>query len=239
MSDGKPLTEQVVVVTGASQGIGLAIAEELARLGSRVVLLARRPAVLEKAAARVGALGREALAQVCDVQKAEEVRRVFAEIRRRFSRVDVLVNNAGVGVFGPVHEISEADWDTVFNTNLRGVFYCAKAVIPQMIRQRRGHIINIASLSGKYAFAGGSVYCASKFGLLGLTYAMAEDLRGYGIRVSAICPGTVQTEFSPHSGKDAGKMLQPTDVARVVGFLVQQAEQSFVSEVLLRPTHKP
>ncbi|MFQ5816451.1 MAG: SDR family oxidoreductase [Terriglobia bacterium] len=239
MPKAKPCADQVAIVTGASQGIGLAIAEALASLGSRVALLARRPVPLEPAAAQVAARGVETLPLVCDVQKVQDVRKAFTEVLARFGRADVLVNNAGVGLFGPVQDFSEADWERVLNTNLRGAFYCSQAVIPQMIRQRSGHIINIASLAAKNGFAGGSVYCASKFGLVGFSYSMAEDLRGYGIRVSVICPGSVRTEFSPHTGKDPKKMLRPTDVARVVTLLVQQPEQSFISEVLLRPTQKP
>jgi len=239
MSAAKASTGQVAIVTGASRGIGLAIAEELARLGSRVVLLARHSQELEKAVERIRRQGAGATALACDVQSSTQVQATFAKILAQFGRVDVLVNNAGVGTFGSVQEIADADWDAVINTNLRGAFYCSKAVIPQMLRQRSGHIINIASLAGKNGFAGGSVYCASKFGLLGLTYSMAEDLRAYGIRVSAICPGSVLTEFSPHAGKDPKRMLRPEDVAGVVRFLVQQAEQSFVSEVLIRPTQKP
>jgi NAD(P)-dependent dehydrogenase (short-subunit alcohol dehydrogenase family) len=108
-----------------------------------------------------------------------------------------------------------------------------------MISRRSGHIINIASLAGKNAFAGGGIYCASKWGLLGLTQCAAEDLRPYGIRVSAICPGSVATDFSPHSTKDPAKMLQPEDVAHAVEMILTQAPQSFISEVLLRPTQKP
>ena len=239
MPEDKPCAQQVAVVSGASRGIGLAVAEQLGRLGSRVVLLSRHQAALERAASRVTALGVEAVAQVCDVQMAEAVRKTFDEVLQRFGRVDVLVNNAGVGIFGPVHEISDADWETTLNTNLRGAFYCSKAVIPHMIHQRSGHIINISSLAGKTGFAGGSVYCASKFGLLGLSYSMAEDLRSHGIRVSVICPGSVLTEFSHPKSKNLQKMLRPSDVARVVALLVQQTEQSFISEVLIRPTQKP
>jgi 3-oxoacyl-[acyl-carrier protein] reductase len=115
-------------------------------------------------------------------------------------------------------------------------------VAPGLIQRRAGHIINIASLAGKNAFAGGAIYCASKWGLLGFTQCVAEDLRAYGIRVSAVCPGSVATEFSPqgtHAGKDASKMLQPDDVAHAVAMLVTQAPQSFISEVVMRPTQKP
>jgi NADP-dependent 3-hydroxy acid dehydrogenase YdfG len=108
-----------------------------------------------------------------------------------------------------------------------------------MIQRRGGHIINIASLAGKNSFAGGGIYCASKWGLLGLTQCMAEDLRPHGIRVSAICPGSVATDFSPHTGRDTSKMLQPEDVAHAVEAILTQAPQSFISEVLIRPAQKP
>jgi 3-oxoacyl-[acyl-carrier protein] reductase len=153
--------------------------------------------------------------------------------------VDILVNNAGIGYFGPTHEATEANWDSVLDTNLKSVFLASKAVAAGMIARRAGHIINIASLAGKNAFAGGGIYCASKWGLLGLTECMAEDLRGYGIRVSAICPGSVATDFSPHGKKDASKMLQAEDIALAVEMIVRQAPQSFISEILMRPTQKP
>ena len=130
-------------------------------------------------------------------------------------------------------------WDKIMNTNLRGVYYCIRSFAPMMIRARRGHIINISSLAGKNALPNGAAYSASKWGLNGLSYSVAEELRAHNIRVEVICPGSVHTEFSPHSGKDSGKMLQPEDVAHVVEMLVTQAPQSFASEVLLRPTLKP
>lgn len=229
----------LAIVTGASRGIGFAIAAELARRGLRLALLARHREPLEEAARRLAPAAPGIETFLCDVQDGQQVRSTFQKILATNGRVEVLVNNAGLGVFAPVHQLSEADWEVMLNTNLRGVFHCSRAVIPRLIEQRRGHIINISSLAGKNAFAGGSGYCASKWGLLGLTYCMAEDLRSYGIRVSAVCPGTVETEFSPHRGKDPKRMLQPADVARVVGWLLEQEEQSFVSEVLLRPTQKP
>lgn len=239
MSAAPAFAEPWAIVTGASRGIGYAIAAELARRGHRLALLARDPKPLEEAARRLAASAPSAEAFPCDVQDAAQVRASFEKILDRASRVDVLVNNAGLGAFAPVHQLRDADWEATLNTNLSGVFYCSKAVIPRMIQQRSGHIVNISSLAGKNALAGGSAYCASKWGLMGLTYCMAEDLRGYGIRVSVVCPGTVETEFSPHAGKNPQKMLQPEDVARVVGWLLDQEPQSFVSEVLLRPTQKP
>ncbi|MEE8201221.1 MAG: SDR family NAD(P)-dependent oxidoreductase [Candidatus Acidoferrales bacterium] len=244
----------LAIITGASRGIGYAIAAEMARRGHRLALLARNPEPLEQAARKLasavedpelapsgveGRSRRAARAFPCDVRHSDQVQTTFGEILHWAGRCDLLVNNAGIGAFAPLDRLAEDDWNATLETNLRGVFLCSKAVAPQMIRQRSGYIINIASLAGKNAFPGGSAYCASKWGLLGLTRCMAEDLRGYGIRVSAICPGTVHTEFSPHPGKDPGKMLQPEDVARVAGWLLDQAPQSFASEIDLRPTQKP
>src|SRR3984885_9750866 len=152
---------------------------------------------------------------------------------------DILVNNARTAAIGPFHEFWEAEWDKVVDTNLKSVFLVSRAVAPEMIRRQTGHIINISSLAGKSTFATGSIYCASKWGLMGLTGAMAEDLRAWGIRVSAICPGSVATEFSGQGHKDSSKALQPEDVAHAVAALVTQAPGSFMSEVHIRPTRKP
>jgi NAD(P)-dependent dehydrogenase (short-subunit alcohol dehydrogenase family) len=154
--------------------------------------------------------------------------------------VDILVNNAGIdGPGGPLHQLAPEAWDQIFNTNLRGVYCTTRAFAPMMIRARSGHIINISSLAGKNALPNGAAYAASKWGLNGLTYSMAEELRAHNIRVSVICPGSTNTDLSPHLGKDPAKMLQPEDVAHAVAMLVTQAPQSFVSEILLRPTQKP
>ena len=227
------------MVTGASRGIGLAIAHRLGQMGARLALCARDAKALEQTAAGLRREGIETLAVAADVTRAGEITALVERVRSAFGPIDILVNNAGIGVFRPVQEATEADWDAVLDTNLKAVFLLSRAVAQEMIRRRTGHIINISSLAGKNAFTGGAVYCASKWGLMGLTGCMAEDLRGYGIRVSAVCPGTVATEFSPHAGKDPSKMLRPEDVAHAVAALVTQAPQSFISEVLLRPTQKP
>jgi NADP-dependent 3-hydroxy acid dehydrogenase YdfG len=208
-------------------------------MGAKVGLCARNADSLERAESELRNAGCQTLAEAADVSDAAQVTSLVQRVNEALGEIDILVNNAGIGLFAPLHELSEEDWDRVMNTNLKGVYLCSRAVAPQMVRRRGGHIINISSLAGKNAFAKGGVYCASKWGLQGLTACQAEDLRGYGIRVSAVCPGTVHTEFSPHAGKDTEKMLQPEDVAHVVAMLVTQAPQSFVSEVALRPTQKP
>lgn len=239
MLDAKPLASQVALVTGASRGIGLAIARRLGQMGARVALCARNAGVLQKAVAGLRAEGIEAHGWPADVTQSGDMAGLLEQVRLQLGELDILVNNAGIGVFGPAHEMSEADWDRIHNTNLKAVFLLSKAVAPQMIARRRGHIVNISSLAGKNVFAGGGIYCASKWGLQGLTGCMAEDLRQYGIRVSAVCPGSVHTDFSPHTGKAAERMLQPDDVAHVVAMLVTQSPTGFASEVLLRPTQKP
>lgn len=235
----KPLAGQVALITGANRGIGLAIARKVGAMGARLVLCARDRARLEQAASELRRDGIEAVSIQADVTSAVDAARVVEQSNHALGEIDILVNNAGVGLFRPAHEASEAEWDTVLDTNLKGVFLMSRAVAPQMIRRRSGWIVNIASLAGKNAFANGAIYCASKWGLLGFTYSMAEDLRGYGIRVTAICPGSVYTDFSPHAGKDPRKMLQAEDIAHAVAMVLTAAPGSFISEVLLRPTQKP
>jgi 3-oxoacyl-[acyl-carrier protein] reductase len=239
VSHGKPLESKVALVTGASRGIGLAIARSLAAMGAKLSLCARDPGRLISVAAEFERQGTPVLAVPADVSRPADIAPLIQKTEQSLGPIEVLINNAGIGVFGPVQEASEASWDAVLDTNLKSVFLLSRAVAPGMIARGGGHIVNIASLAGKNAFAGGSIYCASKWGLLGLTGCMAEDLRAHGIRVSAVCPGSVATDFSPPSKKDPNKMLQPEDVAHAVAMILTQAPQSFISEVLLRPTQKP
>jgi len=235
----KSLQGKTALITGGSRGIGLAIASTLGQMGARIAINACRADSLAAGVAQLRTAGIDATGVLADVSQSAQVTAMVQQASAAVGDLDILVNNAGIGIFGPAHEQTEADWDRVMDTNLKGVFLCSKAVAPQMIRRQTGHIINISSLAGKNANAGGGVYYASKWGLQGLTFCMAEDLRPHGIRVSAICPGSVHTEFSPHPGKDSMKMLQSGDVAHAVAMLVTQAPQSFISEVLLRPTMKP
>jgi len=239
MSTAKQVEGKVALVTGASRGIGLAIARSLGRMGAKVGLCARDTKRLEGAAHELRASGAQVAAIPADVTRAGDIATLVEKTEHSLGPIEILVNNAGIGYFAPVHEASEANWDAVLDTNLKAVFLLSKAVAQGMIGRGGGHIINIASLAGKNAFAGGAIYCASKWGLLGLTQCMGEDLRQHGIRVSAICPGSVATDFSPHTGRDTSKMLQPDDVAHAVETILTEAPQSFISEVVLRPTQKP
>jgi NADP-dependent 3-hydroxy acid dehydrogenase YdfG len=239
MSSTKPLEGKVAVVTGASRGIGLAIAQRLGEMGAKLGLCSRDPKKLEAATQQLRTVASAVLAMPVDVTRADQISSFVQAAQKSLGPIDILVNNAGVGWFGPTQDATEEAWDSVLDTNLKSVFLMSKAVAPSMIERKTGHIINIASLAGKNTFKNGGVYCASKWGLMGLTGCMAEDLRQYGIRVSAVCPGTVDTEFSPHTGKDPAKLLQSEDIAHAVAMLVTQAPQSFISEVLIRPTAKP
>lgn len=233
------LTGKVALITGASRGIGFAIAQRLGRMGARVSICGRDEAKLDQSAAILRGEGIETLAVRTDITRADQISALIERTQRELGPIDILVNNAGIGLFGPFHEFGEADWNAVPDTNLKSVFLACRAVVPEMVRRKSGYIINISSLAGKNTFAGGAIYCASKWGLLGLAGGMAEDLRGYGIRVSTICPGSVATEFAGHGGGNSAKMLQPDDIAHAVAALLTQSPGSFISEVHIRPTQKP
>jgi 3-oxoacyl-[acyl-carrier protein] reductase len=236
----RALQGQVAIVTGSGAGIGAAIARRLSRMGAFLFVCGRRRSPLEATAEAILNSGGQAEIAECDVTDLGSVEALAAMVERKSGRADILVNNAGVGAFaGPLHQMPPGSWEQVINTNLRGVYYCIHSFAPLMIRARSGHIVNISSLAGKNALPSGAAYAASKWGLNGLSYSVAEELRVHNIRVSVVCPGSVHTDLSPHEGKDPKKMLQPDDVAHVVAMLVTQEPQSFVSEVLLRPTLKP
>lgn len=256
-----PLAGQVAIVTGAGRGIGRAIAVKLAELGAHTVLCGRAREALEQTAALIengsenGSRnsgvpasgknsGRNPIRSSvieCDVTDLQSVKALAQHVETAFHRLDILINNAGIGFqSGPLHQLPPEDWERVMNTNLRGVFYCIRSLVPLMIKsEARGHIVNISSLAGKNALPNGAAYAASKWGLNGLSYSVAEELRAHNIRVSVICPGSTYTGFSAHPGMNTEKMLQATDVAHIVAMLVTQAPQSFASEILLRPTQKP
>jgi NAD(P)-dependent dehydrogenase (short-subunit alcohol dehydrogenase family) len=242
-----PLTSQIAVVTGAARGVGEATARKLASLGAHVVLVARDSQRLNEVRQQIESAGGKATVLPCDLTDTAAVASLGEQIARDYRRCDILVNNAGIGLDNkPLHEVTPEEWDQLFNTNLRGPYLMIRALAPLMIAARTGHIVNISSLAGRNPLPNNAAYAATKWGLNGLTYSIAEELRQYNIRVSAVAPGSINTKFgdggsgSAHnSKKDPNKMLQPEDIAAVVATLVTQPPQSFISEVLMRPTQKP
>jgi 3-oxoacyl-[acyl-carrier protein] reductase len=230
---------KVALVTGGGRGIGAAIALKLASLGATTIVCGRTLARLQHTAGQIRAAGGQGEAMACDVADWNSVAALAEKIQSTFGRLDILVNNAGIGSFGgPLHTMPPEKWDPILNTNLRGVFYMIRAFAPIMISSGGGDIVNISSLAGKNALPNGAAYSASKWGLNGLTYSVAEELRGHNIRVSLVCPGSTHTEFSPHEGKSPDKMLAPEDIAHAVEMLVTSRQQAFVSEINIRPTRK-
>ena len=229
MTDGK-----VAVVTGGTKGIGRAIAEALLEAGHRVVVGARTREDVERAASE---LGPDARGVVCDVRDADDCARLVQAAVDEFGGLDILVNNAGVGIFASVEELTPEDWRTVLHTNLDGVFYCTHAALPRLKERGGGWVINIGSLAGKNAFPGGAAYNASKFGLIGFSEALMQEVRHDGIRVSYIMPGSVSTPgFS--SGVGDWK-IQPEDLGRIVVDLLATPDRTLPSRIEVRPSRPP
>lgn len=231
------LTGKVALVTGGSRGIGLAIARRLLAEGAAVVIAGTRDEALSEAATELGA---RALAVKADVRRLDEVEQLVAAAVGRFGGLDVLVNNAGVGMFEPVATMSADSWQRVIDTNLTGAFHCVHAALPHLRARGGGWIINISSLASTNPFPGGAAYCASKAALNAFTTALMQEVRHDGIRVTEVLPGSVNTGFMGHapSAGDAWK-LAPEDVADVVADLLVHAPRSLPSRIEIRPSQPP
>jgi NAD(P)-dependent dehydrogenase (short-subunit alcohol dehydrogenase family) len=228
-------------VTGGTKGIGRAIAEALAREGASVCISARHDDDVERAVGEIGELGEGRVAGVvCDVRDYEEVRALVQHASEEFGGVDILINNAGVGLFGKVEELTPEDFRAVLETNLFGVFYCCHEAIPQMKKRGGGYIINISSLAGTNAHPQMAAYNASKFGLNGFSEALMQEVRHDGIKVSYIMPGSVNTNFGgDEPSEEQSWQLQPADIARVVLDLLHTDQRSLQSRVEIRPSRPP
>jgi len=231
----------IALVTGGSRGIGRAIVEALGHEGWQVYFCSQGTASAATTSQELARLFPGQISgRVCDVGQQRQVDDLVSWVTNEAGRIDCLVNNAGIGHFGPVDEISGEDWRRLIRTNLNGTFYAIRAVTPWMRKQGEGWIINIASLAGKNPFAGGSAYNASKFGMVGLSEASMLDLRPFGIRVAAILPGSVQTGFShPKPGASDDWKLAPEDIARTVLDLLRHESRSLPSLVEIRPSNPP
>jgi len=232
---------KTAVVTGGTKGIGRAIAEALLREGLNVCIGARSMEEVEQAARELEAAGEgRVTGAACDVRSEEEVAALFAHAVEEFGGVDVLVNNAGVGLFKPVEETTPEEFRAVLETNLFGVFYCCRAAIPEMKRRGGGYIVNISSLAGANPHPRMAAYNASKFGLNGFSEALMQEVRHDRIKVSYVMPGSVNTGFGGDTpSEEKSWQLQPEDVARVVVDLLRHDERSLPSRVELRPSRPP
>jgi len=216
------LKDKVAIVTGAGTGIGRAIALAYVQEGAAVVLVGRTQETLAKVADEIVALGGEALVVRASVSKPPDVRRVVEEALKRFGVINILVNNAGVFIYKGFLDLSLNDWDDTIDTNLKGIFLCCQAVLPGMVKQKQGNIINISSIHGKIGDANLAAHCASKFGVIGLTQALAREVIDYNINVNVICPGQVKSNWidEPEAlPTPLSTRLKPADVARVAVFL--------------------
>ena len=227
------LRGKVAIVTGGTRGIGRAIAERLLVEGAAVAICGTSPGSVEQATAAMNKAGRKVVGEVADVSREAEVRRFFRSVDERLGTVDFLINNAGVGIFQSVLNLTPEDWHRMIDLNLSGVYYCSREAVQRMAG-RGGYIINIGSLAGKNAFAGGAGYNASKFGLNGFSEAMMMDHRYDNVRVSEIMPGSVATEFG--SSGPADWKIAPEDIAEVVMTMLVMPGRTLLSRVEMRPS---
>ncbi len=229
------LEGKVILVTGGSRGIGLAIAQRLGSEGARLVLVARKEAALRKAAEQVPG---GALVVKADVTQARQVQRLFKVVGRELGRLDILINNAGVFTYKPFVSTSLDDWRRNMETNLTSLFLCTRGALPLFRRSRAAHLVNILSVSSLQSFANCSAYTASKFGALGLTRVLREELRPLKIRVTGILPGSTNTRLANEFGFPVCRidLIQPADVAEAVFGALVQPPRTTLEEILLMPS---
>src|SRR5215216_1515252 len=231
------LSNKTAIVTGGTKGIGRAIAESLITAGARVAISARNEDEIGEAVAQLNAIGPgSATGHVCDVRNYDQVKSLFADL----SGIDILINNAGIGIFSSVESMSVDDFRAVLETNIFGVFYCCHEAIPLMKQRGGGYIINISSLAGANPHPQMAAYNASKFGLNGFSEALMQEVRHDGIKVSYIMPGSVNTEFGGDEPSDEKSwQLQPADIAQVVMDLLAYPDRTLPSRVEIRPSRPP
>jgi NAD(P)-dependent dehydrogenase (short-subunit alcohol dehydrogenase family) len=234
------LDGKVALVTGAGRGIGKAVSLSLAEAGCRVVLAARTRQEIEAVREEILSKGGHALAVPTDLTSDEDIERLVETSQRRWGAVNILINNAGWGKRAPVTAANVTDWDRTFRLNLRAPMILAKALLPDMIAKREGAVINIGSVSGKTGEANGAAYSASKFGLIGFTQSLYEEVREHGIKVAVILPGFVDTPLIPPNRQlDRSKMIQADDIAQTVIFVLTSPATCCPVEITVRPQRTP
>lgn len=231
------LENKVVWVTGAGRGIGRAIAEAFGKEKTMLALSSRTADEIKSVAESIGENGGKACPFPCDVSSEADVNSTVNKIEKTLGNINILINNAGVAMFMPLVETSVEDFDLMVNINLKGVFLCTKRVLPSMIEQKKGHIVNIVSVAGIQPFSGSSAYCASKYGMMGLTAVTREEVREYGIKVTAVLPGAVDTPIwnNIEGDFDRSKMMPPEDIAQAVISACKQSNKTLIEDIIIRP----
>lgn len=235
MADSLPLTGKRIWITGSGRGIGRAAALKLAAKGAAVIVSARTEKEINAVADAIRKSGGQALAVRCDVSDKEQVHALVHKVREQLGSVDVLINNAGIGIFKKVTELAEDEWNAMMDTNLKAAFLCAQAVLPDMMEKNSGHIINVISVAGKQPYYNCSGYCASKYGLLGFTDVLRLEVRKYGIHVTAFLPGATDTAIWGDANVDRSRMMTPEQVADNLVNICCTDRNSMVEEIVLRP----
>jgi 3-oxoacyl-[acyl-carrier protein] reductase len=235
------LSGKRALVTGGTKGIGLEIARALLAHGADVMICGRKPEDLEKALAnlRRSAVNHKVSGETADVSSSDAVRDLFQSADRELGGLEILINNAGSGIFRAASDITVEEWDRVIGTNLSGAFYCSREALSRFKSAGSGWIINISSLAGRNPMPGGAAYNASKFGLNGMTEALMLDHRQQNVKVSYVMPGSVDTEFGGHPSGTSDWKIAPEDIAEIVIDILRKPERTLVSRVEVRPAKPP
>lgn len=230
------LSGQVVVITGGGRGIGRATALALVREGASVVVGAKTVTEIEAVANEIQKQGGDSLAVAVDVTSKSAVQSFFAQAFEKFGHVDILVNNAGVAIHNPISEIREEDWDANLDVNLKGTFLCTQAVFAHMCERKKGHIVNVSSISGKNGHVDGGAYCAAKFGVIGFTQVTQAEGKAFGVKATAICPGPVDTRMRRENHPDdvIEELTTAADVAASILYVVTQPPVAYTPEIVVR-----
>jgi len=234
-------TRKVALVTGATKGIGKAICNKLSKLDMNLIITARDLASLEKLKNQLNAIGKgEVILIEADLTKETDIKRVVDKSLDHFGSIDILINNAGIGIFKRIDQFTCSEYERIFNLNVRSVFLLTKYVVPQMINRKSGQIINISSIAGKNGFKTGSLYSASKHAIQGFTWSLREDVKEFGIKVTTVCPGSVATGFGGKNMNEISQVewsLEPEDVAHAISFLVTESDTVNTAEMIIKPKY--
>lgn len=239
---------KVAIVTGAGKGVGRELSKRLLLQGTSVIAISRNEQDLKELDTETKMIQDSAESTLVtlagDVSIEETAERAIHIVNERFSKVDILVNNAGIGVYGPLDDLSIEDYDAMMNSNMRSTFLFTKAVLPFMKEHQYGHIVNVASVAGKKGLPNETVYCATKFAQIGFAQALDHEVRPFGIKVSSICPGGINTNFAIGTGRTLNdpaleEFLDADDVVKAILFILEQSPKSRIIELFMRPISEP